>query len=129
MATILLVNPDSVQAWFYQQELEDRGFIVHVATTTPQALSLLKAVKPNLIILDSGPPGSAGVHSLAKRLSHVADAPVILNASAMCVDEEVCRQHGWEPAARVLKSSDTSSLVSAISRLLQGSRPNADARY
>ncbi len=128
MATILLVNPDAVQAWFYQQELEDRGFVVHVATNGPQAMSLLKAVAPDLIVLDSGPPGSATVHALACRLAEVVHVPMILNTSAICINEEVCRQHGWEPAARVVKSADISSLLAAISRVLEGSIPGAGAR-
>lgn len=128
MATILLINPDAVQAWFYQQELEDRGFIVHVATNGPQAVSLLKAVIPDLIILDSGPPGSPAVHALARRLGEVVQSPVILNASAISIDEDVCRQHGWEPAARVLKSADIGPLLAAISRILEGSMPGAGAR-
>jgi CheY-like chemotaxis protein len=127
MATILLVNRDTVQAWLYQQELQEQGHTVHVATTETQALSLLTAVEPRLIVLDSGPPGSAATHRLAKRLCEATPVPVILNASSMVFDENLCHRHGWHPAARVLKSSDLAPLLSAIRRVLNASATSSNA--
>jgi len=128
MATVLLINSDSVQAWLYQQELQVQGYTVHVATTASQAVSLLKAVDPDLIVLDSGAPGSTATHRLARRVRQISPVPVILNASSLVFDERVCRQYGWTPAARVVKSSDISPLLSAIVSVLGQSAPSPSAK-
>jgi len=122
MSTLLLINPDSVQAWLYQQELRESGYSVHAATTESQAFSLLKAVNPDVIILDSGPPGSQAAHELAKRLCKISAVPVILSTSTMTIDTQVCRRSGWRPAASVLKSSDLGELMSTIARVLSNEK-------
>jgi two-component system cell cycle response regulator DivK len=80
---ILVVDDNASNQLLVQAVLEPAGYRVDVASTANQALERLKAVTPNLILMDLELPGKDGLSltRLLKSMSPTTSIPVVAMTS------------------------------------------------
>src|SRR3954453_12585120 len=61
-ARVLIVDDEAGIRRFLRASLEARGYSVHEASTGEDALQVVPAFRPDLILLDLGLPGVGGKH-------------------------------------------------------------------
>jgi len=115
MKHILVVDDEEHICELYKSELEDEGFSVSIANSGKQALEEVERNPPDLIVLDIQMPGMDGIETLETLLGRDKGIPVILNTAYSHYKEDFTT---WGADAYVVKSSDTSKLISEIKRLL-----------
>ncbi len=115
MKHILVVDDEEHICELYKSELEDEGFRVTLANSGKQALEEVERNPPDLIVLDIQMPGMDGIETLETLLGRDKGIPVILNTAYSHYKEDFTT---WGADAYVVKSSDTSKLISEIKRLL-----------
>jgi len=90
MATIMVVDDEPIVRKLLSQFLTLRGYRVQAAKDGPEALTLLKEEKPQLIILDLYMPGMNGVDVLRQlRGNDYKGSVIALSASQ---DEQLLQQ-------------------------------------
>jgi CheY-like chemotaxis protein len=97
--TILLADDNDINASFYTDYLERKGFRVVVARHGEQAIQLTQESHPDLILMDIQMPGLDGLEATRRiRASsdpHLAQVPIIaLTALTMPGDAERCFEAG-----------------------------------
>jgi len=126
--TILLVDDDAIIIQVYRAKLLREGFVVEVAQDGLTAMKLLKAEKPDLVVLDLMMPKFSGADVLKFIRADPAlkSTPVIVLSNAYMTD--LARQAADVGAeAAVLKSDCTpAQLLDAVSKLLTGATPQAE---
>ena len=128
MKTIFFVEDDPVVVKVYGAKFEREGFLVEVAKDGLEAMKMLAAVRPDVVILDLMMPKLNGVDVL-KYIRSVPDLKatrVILlsNAHKTSVDQAAA-EFGVEKA--LLKSSCTpGQLLKVINDLLSGKAVEPD---
>ena len=113
MKKILLVDDEESIHLLYREELEDGGYEVHSAMTGDQALSMLGALKPDLVILDINMPGMNGIDVLRKIKESTPDLPVILSSAYQEFKQDLS---SWASDDFIVKSADMSELIKAVFR-------------
>ena len=126
MSTILVVEDTQDNYDLIEDALEEAHELVH-ATTAQDALAIIQAVNPDLILLDMGLPGMTG-WELSRRLKedrNLAAIPIVaVTAHAMTGDREKCLDAGCDDY--IAKPITVCSLVSLVDRYL--SVPGAPKR-
>lgn len=119
MARILVVDDEASIRLLYQEELQDDGYEVEVATSGAEALEKIKANRPDLVTLDIKMVGMDGLETLARIREIDLELPIIL-----CTAYGAYRQDfgTWGSDVYVTKSSNTDELKSEIKRLLSERR-------
>ena len=116
MAKLLVVDDDKNLRLLYEQELEEDGHEIVLASSGPEALEYLKNNRPDLIILDISMPGMDGIEALGKILAKDKTMPVILNTAYSTYKDNFMT---WSADAYVVKSGDLTELKAKIKDVLK----------
>ena len=118
---ILIVDDNPANLKLARVMLNAAGYEVRVAVDAEEALSLLDAFSPRLILMDLQLPGMDGL-TLTRRLkgdpATSGVAILALTAYAMKGDEEKARQAGCD--GYITKPIDTRGLPAVIAGVLAG---------
>jgi len=76
MARVLVVDDDAVLNQMVQANLKIAGYEVYSAPNGPTALTLLKKIEPDLMVLDVMMPGMDG-YEVCRRMREFTDIPVL----------------------------------------------------
>ncbi|MEA3078436.1 MAG: two-component system, OmpR family, response regulator RegX3 [Actinomycetota bacterium] len=75
--TVLVVEDEESYIEALELGLKREGFLVHVARTGPEALTLFDAVRPDLVLLDVMLPGMPGI-DVCRQIRQKSKVPVIM---------------------------------------------------
>jgi CheY-like chemotaxis protein len=115
MKTILVVDDDEAIRTLLQEELEEEGYRVIIATDARDALKMVDTEPLDLVILDIRMPGMDGLEALPRILGLKEGLPVILNTAYTQYQESFM---SWAADAYVVKSSDLTELKEKIKELV-----------
>jgi DNA-binding response OmpR family regulator len=115
MKTILVVDDDEAIRTLLQEELEDEGYKVLIATNARDALKMVAAEPLDLVILDIRMPGMDGLEALPRILGIKEGLPVIMNSAYTQYQDSFM---SWAADAYVVKSSDLTELKEKIKELV-----------
>ena len=115
MKTILVVDDDEAIRTLLQEELEDEGYKVLIATNARDALKMVAAEALDLVILDIRMPGMDGLEALPRILGIKEGLPVIMNTAYTQYQDSFM---SWAADAYVVKSSDLTELKQKIKELV-----------
>jgi DNA-binding response OmpR family regulator len=113
---ILLVENEESQRLFYEQELNEEGYLVLWARNGKEALQYLEESSCDLVILDIVMPEMDGLEVLTKIVSRYKKMPVILHTAYAHYKNDFMT---WLADAFVVKSSDLSVLKKTVKELLR----------
>jgi len=112
---ILLVEDNQLQRQLYREELEHEGYQVAIAPDGDNALAKIRHQLPDLVIMDIEMPDRDGIETLRKLLEDNPELPVILNSAYAHYKSNFI---SWGARAYLIKSSDTSELISEVNRIM-----------
>jgi two-component system, response regulator, stage 0 sporulation protein F len=115
MKTILVVDDDEAIRTLLQEELEEDGYKVLIATNARDALKLVAGEALDLVILDIRMPGMDGLEALPRILGIKEGLPVIMNTAYSQYQDSFM---SWAADAYVVKSSDLTELKEKIKELV-----------
>ncbi len=115
MKKILIVEDDEPQQILYETELSELGYRVIIAGNGDEAVSLVRAENPDLIILDLMIPKKHGLEALREFLTINPNIPVIIHTAYSHYKDDFM---SWAAEEYVVKSSDLGELKKAIQRVL-----------
>jgi len=115
MKTILVVDDDEAIRTLLQEELEEDGYKVLIATNARDALKMVAAEALDLVILDIRMPGMDGLEALPRILGIKEGLPVIMNTAYSQYQDSFM---SWAADAYVVKSSDLTELKEKIKELV-----------
>ena len=115
MKTILVVDDDEAIRTLLQEELEDEGYKVLIATNARDALKMVAAEALDLVILDIRMPGMDGLEALPRILGIKEGLPVIMNTAYSQYQDSFM---SWAADAYVVKSSDLTELKEKVRELV-----------
>lgn len=116
MKTILVVDDDDAIRTLLQEELEEEGYKVLIATNARDALKMVAAEALDLVILDIRMPGMDGLEALPRILGIKEGLPVIMNTAYSQYQDSFM---SWAADAYVVKSSDLTELKEKVKELIQ----------
>lgn len=131
---ILIVEDDPTILQLIQQSLDEDGYDTATATSTADAIHLMRSFQPNLILTDQDMPGATGLEmlrELRRQLNYVAlifvsgrsDAPLVAQALRAGADDYIRKPFRFEELlARVescLRTHDLHSELLEANRKLQ----------
>jgi len=116
MKTILVVDDDEAIRTLLQEELEEDGYKVLIATNARDALKLVASEALDLVILDIRMPGMDGLEALPRILGIKEGLPVIMNTAYSQYQDSFM---SWAADAYVVKSSDLTELKEKVRELIQ----------
>jgi DNA-binding response OmpR family regulator len=115
MKTILVVDDDEAIRTLLQEELEEEGYKVLMATNARDALKMVAAEPLDLVVLDIRMPGMDGLEALPRILGLKEGLPVIMNTAYSQYQDSFM---SWAADAYVVKSSDLTELKEKIKELV-----------
>jgi DNA-binding response OmpR family regulator len=115
MKTILVVDDDEAIRTLLQEELEEEGYKVMIATNARDALKMVAAESLDLVILDIRMPGMDGLEALPRILGIKEGLPVIMNTAYSQYQDSFM---SWAADAYVVKSSDLTELKEKVKELV-----------
>ena len=115
MKTILVVDDDEAIRTLLQEELEEDGYKVLIATNARDALKMVAAEPLDLVILDIRMPGMDGLEALPRILGLKDNLKVILHTAYSAYKESFM---SWAADAYIVKSSDFTELKDKIKELI-----------
>jgi DNA-binding response OmpR family regulator len=115
MKTILVVDDDEAIRTLLQEELEEDGYKVLIATNARDALKMVAAEALDLVVLDIRMPGMDGLEALPRILGIKEGLPVIMNTAYSQYQDSFM---SWAADAYVVKSSDLTELKEKIKELV-----------
>jgi DNA-binding response OmpR family regulator len=115
MKTILVVDDDEAIRTLLQEELEQEGYKVLIATNARDALKMVAAEALDLVILDIRMPGMDGLEALPRILGIKEGLPVIMNTAYSQYQDSFM---SWAADAYIVKSSDLTELKEKIRELV-----------
>jgi DNA-binding response OmpR family regulator len=115
MKTILVVDDDEAIRTLLQEELEDEGYKVLIATNARDALKTVAVEPLDLVVLDIRMPGMDGLEALPRILGIKEGLPVIMNTAYSQYQDSFM---SWAADAYVVKSSDLTELKEKIKELV-----------
>ncbi|HEU4327026.1 MAG TPA: response regulator transcription factor [Roseiflexaceae bacterium] len=124
MTTILVVDDDPKIASVLGRGLRFEGFAVQTAADGPDALRLIRAEPPDLIILDVLLPGMDGLE-VCRRLRRGCNAPVLMLTARDAVPDRVA---GLDSGADdyLVKPFDFDELLARVRALLRRAQPGPE---
>jgi two-component system alkaline phosphatase synthesis response regulator PhoP/two-component system response regulator VicR len=113
-----------------QVNLEKEGYNVVTAFDGKEGLELIKAEKPDLVVLDVMMPYMDGFEVLKnlRRESQTENLPVIM-LTAKAQDKDVFEGYHYGADMYLTKPFNPKELVSFVKRILGGSGDNGPKRY
>ena len=115
MTRIMVVDDETNIRKLYQSELAREGYKVVTAESAEEALELMEAEQPDLIVLDIRLEGMDGIDCLRTIMEKRRDLPVILNSAYTTYKQDFA---SWLADAYVVKSSDLTELKDKIKEVL-----------
>jgi len=115
MKTILVVDDDEAIRTLLQEELEEEGYKVLIATNARDALKMVASEALDLVVLDVRMPGMDGLEALPRILGIKEGLPVIMNTAYSQYQDSFM---SWAADAYVVKSSDLTELKDKIKELV-----------
>jgi DNA-binding response OmpR family regulator len=124
--TVLVVEDESSIASFVAAYLKNAGYAVRTTPSGQEALRLVDAEKPALVVLDLMLPDIDGVE-VCKRIRQKGDLPVLMLTAR---DEDVDKIIGLEVGADdyMTKPFNPRELVARVKAILRRSGPERDKR-
>jgi DNA-binding response OmpR family regulator len=124
--TVLVVEDESSIASFVAAYLKNAGYAVRTTPSGQEALRLVDAEKPALVVLDLMLPDIDGVE-VCKRIRQKGDLPVLMLTAR---DEDVDKIIGLEVGADdyMTKPFNPRELVARVKAILRRSAPERDKR-
>ncbi|MFQ5601196.1 MAG: response regulator [Candidatus Krumholzibacteriia bacterium] len=116
MPRILVVDDEVNVRRLYANEFEDAGYEVAAAASGAEALQIIVASTPDLVILDIKLDEDNGLDVLRRMKEIHPSLSVILNSGYSTYRDDFS---SWLADAYLVKSSDTSELVSTVRELLE----------
>lgn len=117
---LLVENEDSLRNW-YEEELQEEGYHVTAVSSAQDALSKIKDLSFDAVILDIKMPGMDGLEFLEKMLGEQRKIPVIINTAYPRYRNNFM---SWAAEAYVIKSSNLDDLKAAIRKVLEKQHSN-----
>ncbi|MFA6283114.1 MAG: response regulator [Desulfurivibrionaceae bacterium] len=115
MKKILLVDDEDSIHLLYREELEEEGYTVHSALSGEEALSEMKIIMPDLVILDINMPGINGIDVLRQIKEMNPSLPVILSSAYQEFKQDLAT---WASDEYIVKSSNLDELKAAVKKHL-----------
>lgn len=115
MARILIVEDDPNLCLLYASEFAEDGYDVVTAQNGDQALALLKAGVPDLVVLDIRMEPMDGLELLDRLRDRQKAMPVVINSAYPSFKADFST---WGADAYVVKSSDLTELKDMVRHLL-----------
>ena len=111
MATVLIIESEVNHLRLYKKELEKEGYGVVVSSDGTDALALVEAQRPDLIILDLCLSEIDGWDLMSRLLARSPQPRIIINTAYRAYREDLL---SWCADAYIIKSCDLSELKSAV---------------
>ena len=111
---LLVVDDDINIQRLYQEELEEEGYEVVIASTGNDALDLFEKENPDIVTLDILMPDIDGISLLRKMKEKRPDIPIIMSTAYDYRDDFAV----WASEAYIVKSSDLDELKKTIKKLI-----------
>jgi DNA-binding response OmpR family regulator len=124
MALILLVEDDRYITAALTRALSDAGHVVRPVTQAGEALKIVSAERPDLVILDLGLPDIDGTDAL-RMIRSVSDVPVIV-ATARRAETDIITLLDAGADDYVTKPFSSGHILARISAVLRRTRAAAD---
>lgn len=115
MAVVLIVENNEYQRELYQQELSDAGYVVWLTEDGWKAIDMVRNQRPDIVVLDLHMPGMDGLDALSRLLDVDPKLPVIIYTAYSSYKDSFL---SWGADEYLVKSSDITSLTTAIQRVL-----------
>lgn len=115
MKKIMLVDDEDSIHLLYREELEEEGYEVHSALSGEEALTQVKVVSPDLVILDINMPGMNGIDVLRRLKETYPSLPVILSSAYQEFKQDLA---SWASDEYIVKSSNLDELKAAVRKHL-----------
>ena len=125
MSKILVVEHEESLRRFYELELAQEGDTVLSADDTAEAVNEFEFARPDLVVLDLGPPPNDGLLLVEKMFELDRTVPILLNTTCRSYTDGLL---GWAVDAYVEKSPDTNELRSKVRELLHPVRTHHEVR-
>jgi len=124
---VLVVDDDASIQGFLAEALADEGYNVRTAGNGREALAVLEAWRPDLILLDMMMPevDGWGFRVQQRTMPGLADVPVIVLSATRDLVEKA---RALEPAQIFAKPFDLDALLSTIDRMTAASPPGPAGR-
>ena len=113
---LLIVDDEQNLRTLYNTEFTSEGYDVVLAANGPEAITLVKKEKPDLVIMDIRMPGMDGIETMGEVLGHDNEMPVIINTAYTHYKENFM---SWSADAYVVKSSNLEELKNKVKELLE----------
>ncbi len=111
---LLVVDDDINIQRLYQEELEEEGYEVVIASTGKDALEIFEKENPDIVTLDILMPDIDGISLLRKMKEKRPDIPIIMSTAYDYRDDFAV----WASEAYIVKSSDLDELKKTIKNLI-----------
>jgi CheY-like chemotaxis protein len=127
MKTVLYVDDDLPSRELCRRVLEDEDYRVLLAEDGAEAVDVVKAESPDVVVLDIRMPQKGGLEAAEEINAINAELPIILYTG----NDDVClSDHRAQYAsACISKGSSFTELVLAISRVLSQAKQDASLRF
>lgn len=112
---ILVIDDEEGIRHLYRTELEDAGYRVATAPDSRRALQLLGEEEVHLVVLDIRLKGESGLQLLQRLSEDYPGIPVIISSAYSSYRFDYS---SWLAESYVVKSTDTSELLSEIRKIL-----------
>ena len=111
MEKLLIVEDDPALRLLYQDEFEEEGYEVHLASSGEEAVLWSETNQVDVIILDIRLGGMDGLETMGRLLEHQSNVGVVLNSAYATFKTDF---GSWSADYYVVKSSDLTELKEAV---------------
>jgi CheY-like chemotaxis protein len=115
MKRILFVDDEESIRLLYQEEFEEGGYEVILASNGDEALARFAETRPDLLVIDIKMPGMDGIELLKRIREQSKDIPVIL---CTAYGEYKQNLETWASDEYVVKSANLEGLFNKVEDLL-----------
>lgn len=119
MKRILFVDDEESIRLLYQEEFEEGGYEVILASNGEEALARFAETRPDLLVIDIKMPGMDGIELLKRIREQSKDIPVIL---CTAYGEYKQNLETWASDEYVVKSANLEGLFNKVGELLARKR-------
>jgi len=120
MKKLMFVDDEESIRLLYQEEFEEKGFAVVVASNGMEALELFDRENPDLVIIDIKMPGMDGIELLKRLREKSRNVPAVL---CTAYGEYKHNLETWASDAYIVKSSNLEGLFQKVNELLSQKKP------
>jgi DNA-binding response OmpR family regulator len=115
MSKLLVVDDETYIRMLYKKEFENDGYEVFVASDSDEALKMMEAHRPELVILDIELGDESGLNLLNRLRQEFRGCAVVLNSAYSTYKSDF---QTWLADAYIMKSSDLKPLKNKVKSLL-----------